>query len=46
MQSAYVNVDLMRMTVLAMSDEPEGRAPLSMLGLGGLVEEPRSLRRS
>lgn len=42
-QSASVSVDLMRRALLAMGDDPEGRAVLSMLRLDGFVEEPRSL---
>jgi phosphonate transport system substrate-binding protein len=42
-QSASVSVDLMRKALLAMGDDPEGRAVLSMLRLDGFVEEPPSL---
>ena len=42
-QSASVDVDLVRRALLAMRDDPEGRAVLSMLRLDGFTEEPQSL---
>lgn len=42
-QSASVDVDLVRRALLAMRDDPEGRAVLSMLRLDGFTQEPQSL---
>ena len=42
-QSASVDVDLVRRALLAMRDDPEGRAVLSMLRRDGFTEEPQSL---
>lgn len=42
-QSASADVDLVRRALLAMRDDPDGRAVLSMLRLDGFTEEPQSL---
>lgn len=42
-QAASADAGLMRRALLAMKDDPEGRAVLSMLRLDGFSEEPQSL---
>lgn len=42
-QAASADAGLMRRALLAMKDDPEGRAVLSMLRLDGFAEEPQSL---